>query len=367
LKDKYRSLIIGTIVIFLAMNAIPTSVLGKTRQYYLTSFIYQNEIQGEGFTNAIGSDDSISFEATAYALDILNYFAVNPHNIETLKSTLEDNIEDMFNNYEENLYDLFFLMKSLNILDQDYKINLDLENKIYKFLNDTEQITGGFSYSNTTNLISLTSTYYSIQLFSLIEKPIENITIHKNWVLSCYNSDGGYGSNQSLPSTMVDTCFAVFILEELGEIEALNSVIKTIGYLQSFYVIDSADLENYGGYVPDDYAQIALLSSTYYCVKAVSLIDSTKLFKNTIKTWVLARQNFMDGGFAENTEGYQQKTSSIIASYYAFETLKILGSSSSFLSEIWMVEFNYWILGIVLFSIGLVIVAAISLWRRTRI
>ncbi len=349
------------------MNAIPTSVLGKTRQYYLTSFIYQNEIQGEGFTNAIGSDNSISFEATTYALDILNYLAVNPHNIETLKSTLEDNIEEMFNNYEENLYDLFFLMKSLNILDQDYEINLDLENKIYKFLNDTEQITGGFSYSNSTDLVSLTSTYYSIQLFSLIEKPIENITIHKNWVLSCYNSDGGYGSNQSLTSTMVDTCFAVFILEELGEIEALNSVIKTIGYLQSLYIINSADLNNYGGYVPDEYAQIALLSSTYYCVKAVSIIDNTLLFKATIRNWVLEHQNLIDGGFVDNTEGYQQSKSSVITSYYAFETLRILGFLSSLTSEIWMVEFNYWILGIVFVSIGLVIVVAIFLWRRTRI
>lgn len=366
MKHKYRSLIIGTIVIFLAINAIP-SALAKTRQYYLTSFIYQNEIEGEGFTNAIGSSDDISFEATTYALDILNYFAVNPHNIETLKSTLEDNIEEMFNNYEENLYDLFFLMKSLNILDEDYEINLDLENKIYKYLNDTEQITGGFSYSNTTKLVSLASTYYSIQLFSLIEKPLENISIHKNWVLSCYNSDGGYGSNQSLGSTMVDTCFAVFILEELGEIEALNSVIKTIGYLQSLYVINSADLNNYGGYLPDDYAQIALLSSTYYCVKAVSIIDSTKLFKGLIKTWVLTHQNFIDGGFAENTEGYQQKSSSVVVSYYAFETLRILDSLSSLYSEIWMVEFNYWILGIVFGSIGLVIIVAIFLWRRTRI
>ena len=367
MKHKYRSLIIGTIVIFLAMNAIPTNVLGKTRQYYLTTFIYQNEIQGEGFTNSIGSDDSISFEATTYALDILNYFAVNPHDIETLKSTLEDDIEEMFNNYEENLFDLFFLMKSLNILDQNHEIDLDLENKIYKFLNDTEQLTGGFSYSNTSNLVSLASTYYSIQLFSLIEKPIENNAIHKNWVLSCYNSDGGYGSNQSLMSTLVDTCFAVFILKELGEIEALNSDIKTIAYLHSFFVMNSADLNNYGGYLPDEYAQIALLSSTYYCVKAIDLIDNTKMFKGTIKTWVLAHQNFIDGGFAENTEGYQQKSSSVVSSYYAFEILKILGYLSSFLSEIWMVEFNYWILGIVLGSIGLVIVVAVFLWRRTRI
>jgi prenyltransferase beta subunit len=249
----------------------------------------------------------------------------------------------------------------------DPEIDSSILDDIEQHLNTTKQITGGFSYSNNTKAVSLASTYFSIQIYSLIEKPLENVTVHKNWVLSCYNSDGGYGSNQSLSSTLVDTCLAVFILEELDEIEALNSVIKTISYIQSFYIIDSADQENYGGYIPEEYSQYTLLSSTYYSTKAISLIDDSKLFKATIRNWVLTRQNFRDGGFVDNTEGYQEKSSSIVSSYYAFETLKILDSLSSLFGEIWTVEFNYWILIIVLGSIGIIIAAAIILYRRTRI
>jgi hypothetical protein len=111
-----------------------------------------------------------------------------------------------------------------------------------------------------------------------------------------------------------------------------------------------------------------LLSSTYFCVKAISLIDDSELIISPTTKWVLARQNFIDGGFAENTEGYQQKVSSIIATYFAFKTLKIINPSlSSLSSEIWMVEFNFIILGILLGSIALIIAAAIFLWRRRRI
>ncbi len=365
MKHKYRNLFIVILTFFLAITTIP-SVLGKTRGSYLTSFLLNNEIIGEGFSNAIfESEPAVSFEATSYALDILDNYGIKPHDIETLTSKLEDDINEFFSSADFNLYDLFFLMNSLKVLDT--VIDSSIVDKVSEYLNITEQATGGFSNSNNTKIVSMASTYYSFRLFSIIEKPIENTTIHKNWVLSCYNNDGGYGSNQSLSSTLVDTCFAVYILEELGEIGALNSEIYTIGYLHSFFVMDTDDPSNLGGYLPNENAQYALLSSTYLCVKAISIIDDTKIFKGYIRNWVLAHQNFRDGGFVENTEGSQETTSSVLTSYYAFETLRILDSLSSLHSEIWTVQFNYWILIIVLGSIGLVIVAAVFLYKRTRL
>ncbi|MFX1502358.1 MAG: prenyltransferase/squalene oxidase repeat-containing protein [Promethearchaeota archaeon] len=365
MKHKSRTLLISILLFIFALNIIP-SVLGKTRGSYLTNFVLNNEIDGEGFSNNIFPNEPVvSYEATSNAIEILDNYGINPNNIETLIDKLEEDINDLLDDKNPNLYDLFYLLNSLKSLDPD--IDSSISDEIGKYLNNTKQITGGFSYSNKTKAVSLASTYFSIQISSLIEKPLGNITIHKNWVLSCYNSDGGYGSNQSLSSTLVDTCFAVFILDELGEIGALNSVIKTLDYIQSFYILDSADQNNYGGYIPEEYSQYTLLSSTYYSVKAVSLIDDSKLFKATIRNWVLAHQNFRDGGFVDNTEGYQEKISSVVSSYYAFETLKILDSLSSLFSEIWTVEFNYWILIIVLSSIGIIIVVAIILYKRTRI
>jgi prenyltransferase beta subunit len=340
-------------------------VLGNTRRSYLTTFILNNEIEGVGFSNAIESDNTISFEATAYALNILNFYRIDPQDIDSLKDNLEDKILDMFDNNEVNLYDLYYLLKSLNYLD--YIIDTDLSNRIYDFLNQTEQITGGFSFSNTSKSANMASTFYAIQIYPLINSSVPSVQNHKNWILSCYNSDGGYGGNQSLTSTLINTCFAVFLIDELGEIEDLVGIFQTFIYLQSHYVLDLADLLNNGGYLPDEFAQFALLSSTYYSVRAVSLINYDKLIKGHIRSWVLEHQNFKDGGFTENTQGYQQKESSLIASYYAFETLRILDSLSYLSSEIWMVEFDYWILGIVLGSIGLAVVLIFFLWKRRRI
>jgi hypothetical protein len=351
--------------------------LGKTRRSYLIDFISDTEIEGFGFSDAIIDVDSlppeqeeeelVSIEATAYALNLLNDLGRNPHDIENLEDRLETRIKEMFDNDKVNIYDLYYLLSSLNSLD--YNITSILSNRIYKYLNDTAQITGGFSFSNTTHLPSLTSTFYIIQAYSLIEQPIVNVSIHKDWILSCNNTDGGYGGNQTLSSTYIDTCLAVFILddERFGDINDLVNVDKTLMYLNSFYVNYSADLENYGGYLPDELADYALLSSTYYCVKAISLIDNSALNKDKTVSWVLMHQNFEDGGFVENSEGDGSKVSSVISSFYAFKTLQIFDSLNKLFNEVWMVEFDYTILGIVLGSIGLIISIFVFLWRRRRI
>ncbi|MFW9827307.1 MAG: prenyltransferase/squalene oxidase repeat-containing protein [Candidatus Thorarchaeota archaeon] len=347
----------------ITINAIP-SVLGRTRYAYLISFVRNNEIEGEGFTNAI--NDEISLEATMLALEILGDYGINPLDVETLNSNLEDKINEMFDNDEVSLYNLYFLLKSLNITE--YSVNSVLMDRINDYLDDIEQSTGGFSFSNKSTQANIASTYYSIQIHLMIGKPIVNATLHKNWVLSCNNSDGGYGGNETLSSTLINTYFTVLILNDLGDVIELVNSNNTLSYLKSFYVNDNADFNSYGGYLPEDSTNYALLSSTYFCVKAISLIDDTELIISPTTKWVLARQNFIDGGFAENTEGYQQKVSSIIATYFAFKTLKIINPSlSSLSSEIWMVEFNYIILGIILGSIALIIAAGIFLWRRRRI
>ncbi|MFX0002527.1 MAG: prenyltransferase/squalene oxidase repeat-containing protein [Candidatus Hermodarchaeota archaeon] len=364
------------IILFFTINAIP-SVLGKTRRLYLIDFILDTEIEGFGFSNAIidldildtdeKKEEAVSFEATAYALSILNDFGVDPKEIETLEGKLEDRITEMFASKQVNIYNLYYLLNSLNILQ--YTIDSSLSNRIYGFLNDTAQESGGFSFSNTTHLSTLSSTFYVIQLYSLIEQPIGNISVHKNWVLSCNNTDGGYGGNQTLSSTYLETCFAVFILddERFGSVNDLVDINKTITYLTTFYVSNPVDLDNYGGYIPDELAEFALLTSTYYCAKAISLIDKNALNVHETRSWVLAHQNVEDGGFSENSASSQSKVSSVISSYYAFKTLEVIESLYYLNYDVWMVEFNYGILGIVIGSIGLVIVIAIVLWRRRRI
>ncbi|MFX0022794.1 MAG: prenyltransferase/squalene oxidase repeat-containing protein [Candidatus Hermodarchaeota archaeon] len=369
MKHKYRNFIIISFLFILTISAIP-SVLGKTRRSYLLDFILNTEVEGEGFSNVIsgeGGEELVSLEATAYALNIIDNLDISLNDYTSIDTKLEDKIEDMFDADEVNIYDLYYLLKSLNLIE--YTIDSSLSNRIYKFLNETMQPTGGFSFSNSTHLSSLTSTYYVIQLYSLIQQPIVNISIHKDWVLSCNNTDGGYGGNQTLSSTYIDTSFAVFVLadERFGDINDLVDIDKTLAYLKSFYVNNSADLVNYGGYLPDELAENTLLSSTYYCVKAISLIDADALNSNEIVRWVLSHQNFEDGGFAEIIAGDHLIISSVISCYYAFESLETLTALNYLYNDVWMVEFDYLILGVVLGSIGLIIAIAVFLWRRRRI
>lgn len=353
------------LIFFLTISIIP-SVFGRTRNTYLVNFIFNTEIEGEGFSNAISNNSRVSFEATACALNILDHFGRNPHEEELLQEYLEERIEDMIDQDSVNLYDLSYILSSLDSLG--YSLEEDLISKIYKYLNETEQSSGGFAFSNASSSVSLSSTYYVTQIFSLINKPIENKNLHIDWVLSTYNNDGGYGGNISLVSTIISTFHAISILNELGNLSAITNLNQTSSFLKSFYVANNADPDNYGGYLPDNNAKHSLLSSTYYCVKTLSLIGNIELNKTETTRWILSRQNFQDGGFTDIIEGFEQSSSSVIDSYYAFAALKILEPSLSSLSkEIWMVEFNYWILFIVLVSIGLAFAFAIYWWRKRRI
>ncbi|MFX0104903.1 MAG: prenyltransferase/squalene oxidase repeat-containing protein, partial [Candidatus Hodarchaeota archaeon] len=216
--------------------------------------------------------------------------------------------------------------------------------------------------------VSMTSTYYVVQLYSLLEISIENVNLHKNWVLNCNNSDGGYGGNSTLSSTLINTYYTIFILDKLvGNTSVLANVNMTITYLKSFYLDNTEDFNNFGGYLPDKFATNALLSSTFFSIGAISLIDPNELTVASTINWVLARQNVLDGGFVDNTEGYEQKKSSIISTFYAFETLNLLDGLSRLSEDIWMVEFNWWILIIILGSIGLILGIVIYIYRKRRI
>jgi hypothetical protein len=59
--------------------------------------------------------------------------------------------------------------------------------------------------------------------------------------------------------------------------------------------------------------------------------------------------------------------SSVVSSYYAFKTLEIFGSLGKLKAEVFMVEFNYWILFIIFASIGVIAVIGVIIWRRRRI
>lgn len=352
------------------MVSMTPVALAKTRQSYLVDFIYKNQVKNENF--------GISPQDTTNAIEILDYYdayVVEALFEETksvdksdLKVYLKNEIQAMFHTGEIDIYGINYNLETLNILEPlETSLNSTLHNEIYNYINNTYQIGGGFGPTNESTTANMVSTYYIYNIFTLLDEQIENETTHLNWLLSCNNTDGGYGGNETLSSTLITTYFAVYLINELGSINDLANLTNTLNYFKSFYVGDPNNLNYYGGFLPELFAEAPLLSSTLLCVEGIRLIDENELDEAAICKWVLSRQNFIDGGFGDWFEGIDQSYSSISTSYSAFKILQIFGSLDLLDEDIFMVEFNYVILIIVISVIGLIVLVVYFILRRRRI
>ena len=380
--SKIRILIIFTLVFILTFSIVP-SVLAKPRKTYLTDFLYECEIEDEGFSNSVENDDEVSEEATAYALEILDQYELlqkkdifgtveKEINTTDLPEELEDDAKGVLGAGEVNIYKLYFLLESLEILEdtnQDYDVSSSLKSESKNFVDSILQNGGGYAASTTSDTATMVSTYFALKIYDLLDKDYENKSITKNWVRSCRNSDGGYGGNIGSSSTILNTYYAILIMEEIEDVEGLHYTELTIKYLKSFYEDDENDSGNYGGYYPDDDSENTMISSTFYCVMGISLIDEDELEdEEETLAWVLNRQNFKDGGFKDIDDESEQKYSSVINSYYAYQLISLIDADLvSLEEEIFMVEFNWWILVGILVGIGVIAIVVIIVWRKRRI
>ncbi len=387
--SKIRILLIFSLVFIITFSIIP-SVLAKPRKTYITDFLYECEIHDEGFSNSVDNDDEVLADATAYALEILEEFNLlkteeyfqneqNPFEVTTkeinttdLTEELEDSAEGEVDSGDPDIYKLYFFLKSLELLEdtnEDYEVSSSVKSKIRTFVDSLLQNGGGYAASKTSTSATMASTYFALKIYDLLDKDYANKTLTKNWIGSCYNGDGGYGGSIDSSSTILNTYYAIFSMDEIDDVDELAGKDSTIDYLQSFYEDNENDEENYGGYYPDDNAENTMISSTFYCIMGISLIDDGEL-ENEEETleWILNRQNFKDGGFKDIDDGDEQKYSSVINSYYALEIINLLDADSVSLNEeIFMVEFNYWILVGLLVAIGIVAVAIIIIRRKRRL
>jgi len=377
---KVRILTIFIIMLTVSFSIIPFA-LAKQRKTYLTDFLLSCEIKDEGFSNSPKEEDDISYEATAYAIEILDDYNMlitrdiwweveNTVNTTDLMEYLEDKGKDKAEEINIDIYDTYFILNALDILD--YETSSSLENSVETYLDSLDQGGNGFAAISTSTSASITSTYFAMMTYELIDEKIPNESAHKAWIKSCRNSDGGYGGNTTLSSSILNTFYAISIFYVILD-DDLSGEDGTIEYLDSFYVDDEGDDSNYGGYLPDENAENALLSSTYYCVQGISLIDKGDLeHEDKTLDWILNRQNFKDGGFIDNSDGDEQKESSITDSYFAYQTLILLDGKElpSMEVKVFMLEFiwvDWLILVILLTFLGVAVIYCIIIWRKRRI
>ena len=370
-------------MLFLVISlSISPLVLGKTRKTYLTDFLLDNLIEDEGFSNSNREEyrehsDDVDYEATAYALEILENYQLlekkdifgtveKTYNSSDLQEDLESSIDSMFQTGNIDLYIIYYILKSLEGMDFDIEGILALQIKTY--IDSNAQDDGGFSGSSTSSSSNLISTYFTLQIYDLLDLPIPNT---KGFVGSCSNPDGGFGGDSTSSSTIANTYYALLIMEFYDDFGAMPSEDSTIDYLNSFFVDDENDEDNYGGFLPDQNAEYALLSSTYYCLKAISLIDEDEIEdKDAITQWIMNHQNFQDGGFVDESDGYNQKFSSVISTYYAYESLKLLGNQDLLEEKVFMLEFEWydWVIFVcILCALIALCIIGIAYWRKRRL
>ena len=339
----------------------------------MINFIYANQGVIEDSDDFFGD----TYAENSQALQILDYYNAFKiqgalgveHQVDKtdLSTYLEDNLNDMFDSNTLLLYDLYNILESFNLLG--YTIDSALSTKVQKYLNSSSHVGGGFKPINTSSSRDMVSTFYAYQIYDLLGIEFPNKTIHENWILSCAKIDGGYAGNSTLTSTLLTTYYAVSLISELDNVDALVFKSKTLNYLNSFFINDTYDQIGYGGYLPTNLAVFPLLSSTYFAATAINYIESSDLHKDATVSWVLDRQNFQDGGFSDKYSENNQELSSITTTFYAFSTLapKLFNSLTLLDEDVFMVEFNYIILIIVLVGIGVLIGIAYVIWRRRKV
>lgn len=364
LKAKTRNIaLLSTMILFFVL--LTPIALAKTRQSYLTDFLFANQDGNEKF----GS----SYQDTAYSLEIIAYYETSGlfgSEVKVDKTEFGDNLisalNTMFNEGDVQLFEIYYIINTLKNLDAFENLDSSLETKISTYINQTAQGDGGFSLNNLTSSADMTSTYFAYEIKTYMNEEI-NTSLTTSWILSCNNSDGGYGGNSSLNSSQLTTYLAVYLIDQIADLNDLENRTATLNYFNSFIVNDNKDLYNYGGYLPGILSDATLFSSTYYCVSAINLLDSTQLSKIATTNWILNRQNFEDGGFSNYFGGTVQGLSSISASYHAFKMLGMFGNLGLLNEDIFMVEFNFIILIILLVVIAVIIALLYFVWQKRKI
>jgi len=196
--------------------------------------------------------------------------------------------------------------------------------------------------------ITLESNYAGIN--SLSRSQIQTYLINSSniieFVISCQNLDGGFGSLPNFQSNAFTSFAAIYILDFFNKLDMLNQVNAT-AYLQNLQNVDGGfsyggSLEDiieiyFGSYYAFIYSQIideseSNVPSTYWATQGLIYLNDRPVNLTELNYYILSNQN-ADGGFGF-TLGL---ISDIIDTYFGVKLLELLKLKAD--SEISIVEF----------------------------
>lgn len=112
---------------------------------------------------------------------------------------------------------LLFIFFTINITSCYSNNNTWVKNTIQKIY-ASQNNDGGYKESFFVQNRELSSTYYFLEICSLMDFPLDNDFKEKtqNWILSTQNEDGYFGDEQQYGRQIQNTYFAVLSLKKIG-------------------------------------------------------------------------------------------------------------------------------------------------------
>jgi len=251
--------------------------------------------------------------------------------------------------------------KGLICLNLFNKLELVKKVDVYSFLKGCQNSDGGFGITTTKNDFfpsNFESTYYAILALNLIScLPRLKLKLPKitNWLISHYNTDGGFHGDDTVISNEYYTLLAIKILIILKKIDILNQnltinyliseqtkrnpeVIFTTSRLLGLLILKSLEKLNLkisisrlarcqnkdGGYRKKKIAIIykSDIHSTYQAILGLNIIDKQeRIKKEKVINWIISCQN-ENGGFGKDPSSKP----SLSNTFYALLSLYYLKS-----------------------------------------
>lgn len=218
--------------------------------------------------------------------------------------------------------------------------------------------------------VSLISTAQALETYYTYQGNLSQFTTSVKdqvaaFTLACQNVDGGFGDNETSPSSLEATHAALQILSRLVTPSGSDQLIYD--YVMAFKATNANYTGRVGGFT-DGTNPYPSLSQTYHASKILEFLGNTTDSDGYTQAWILNRQNLADGGFVDRCETDLDLKSNIFSTFYALEALQVYDDDLSGLKGAeWDLEFDWVPLVIIIVVLACGIALIVVVWRRRRI
>ncbi len=374
---KRRNVITSILLIVLTFSTFAMHLSAAVpRKVLLADFCTLNHDPSGGFTDTINGTYSVDLsEFTTYSnLFILSQIdseldRIEENLVET-QNWVEEEIKDFAEDGDNDIYGLYYAHKASQICFTNDTLEAGLMDKAIGNMTELQDtsLTYGFQSANALEA-TIMDTALAVEFLNITaDSSSFNPTEIGNFVLDCWDSqNGAFKGSLNGEYSLIDSYYALKILRQLNI--PINSNINSSlnEFSASYYINESTYINHHGGYATEPSGFISSITSTYYNVAILDMLNNGITNEDTID-WLLSRQSPNDYGFQDYSESTIGKSSAKL-SFYAISTLLLLDSTtfenSDIMNEdVWEIKSNGWVTaGVWVVIIGVITIACIGIYK----